>query len=44
MNSFMKAQSQGDNEFLSNLLEKKKNGTKMSKMLFGYVKKEILFA
>ena len=42
MNSFMEAQSQADNGFLSNLL-KKKEGNKMRKLLFEFVQEEIIF-
>ena len=43
MNSFVKAQSQAHIEFLSNLLEKEKQ-KKITKLLFEFMQKEILFA
>ena len=42
MNSLMKAPSQADNEFLSNLLEKEEQN-KNEKVLFEFAQKEICF-
>ena len=43
MNSFMKAQNQGDNELLSNLLEKKERNKNEQDVIW-VREKEILFA